>query len=74
MNDNSKILLAFLAGAAAGAIAGILLAPEKGSDVRKKMKDKFDDLSKKAAEAMEDFGSKVYKEAMGSNDSNGSKN
>lgn len=39
MNDNSKLLLAVLAGAAAGLIAGILLAPEKGSETREKIKD-----------------------------------
>ena len=32
-----KTMMAILAGAAAGAIAGILLAPEKGSETRKKI-------------------------------------
>ena len=31
---NTKTLLGFLAGAAVGAIAGILLAPDKGSATR----------------------------------------
>jgi len=39
MNDNSKLLLALVAGAAAGLVAGILLAPEKGSETREKIKD-----------------------------------
>ena len=30
-------LLAFVGGAAVGAIAGLLLAPEKGSDLREKI-------------------------------------
>jgi gas vesicle protein len=39
MNDNSKLLLALVAGAAAGFVAGILLAPDKGSETREKIKD-----------------------------------
>lgn len=60
--SSGKFVLGLLAGAAAGAILGILFAPEKGTDTRKKIakkgedyvdeiKDKFngliDDLSKK---------------------------
>jgi len=35
--------LALVAGAAAGAIAGILYAPEKGSVTREKLREGFDD-------------------------------
>jgi gas vesicle protein len=35
--SNKKTMMAILAGAAAGAIAGILLAPDKGSETRKKI-------------------------------------
>ncbi len=45
-NPTSKILISFLAGAAAGLAVGILMAPNKGSDTRKKIKDKFTDLEK----------------------------
>jgi len=42
MNKNvSKILLSFLAGAAAGAALGILLAPDKGTNTRQKIKDVY---------------------------------
>ena len=40
MNRTGKIITAFAAGAAAGAILGILFAPAKGSDTREKIKDK----------------------------------
>jgi gas vesicle protein len=43
-NSNSKIMIGFLAGAAAGVLAGILFAPDKGTETRKK-------ISKKSGEA-----------------------
>ncbi|UKJ07879.1 YtxH domain-containing protein [Solitalea lacus] len=39
MNDNTKAMMAFFAGLAVGATLGILLAPEKGSDLRDKIGD-----------------------------------
>ncbi len=50
-NSNGKLIAAFLAGAAAGASLGLLLAPDKGKDTRKKMKKSFDDLGSKAQDA-----------------------
>ena len=44
MTDNTKILLAALAGVAAGAVLGILLAPDSGSETREKFADAFKDL------------------------------
>jgi gas vesicle protein len=34
MNDNTKTIVALLAGMAAGAVLGLLFAPEAGSDTR----------------------------------------
>lgn len=45
MDNRGKILLGFLAGAAAGAIAGILLAPDKGQVTRKNITDATSKLS-----------------------------
>lgn len=54
MSNYSKIGLAFLAGAAAGAIAGILLAPDKGTETRKKIADKAKDLKETVTEKMKE--------------------
>ena len=37
MNDAGKVLLSFFVGATAGAVTGILLAPEKGDKTREKL-------------------------------------
>ncbi|UZR95137.1 YtxH domain-containing protein [Chondrinema litorale] len=57
MNNNAKILLAALAGASLGAIAGLLVAPGSG-------KETLDDISKKADELkgeLEDMATKSTK-------------
>ena len=39
MNSSSKVVLGVLGGVAVGAIAGVLFAPAKGKDTRKKILD-----------------------------------
>lgn len=45
MNGTQKSILGFLIGAAAGAIAGILLAPDSGEQTRQKIATKAKDYS-----------------------------
>ena len=54
-NSTGKLITAFLAGAAAGAFLGILLAPDKGENTRKKVKKTFDDLADKAQETFDKY-------------------
>src|SRR5690606_39658327 len=44
MNDNSKTVVALIAGLAAGAALGVLFAPERGADTREKLNDSLKDL------------------------------
>ncbi len=39
MTTKSKIILGLVGAAAAGVIVGLVLAPEKGADMRRKLKD-----------------------------------
>jgi gas vesicle protein len=55
MSNTSKIIAAFAVGAAVGAALGILFAPDKGSETRKKMSEE----GKKMADKMKD----VFREA-----------
>lgn len=52
---NSKALLGFVAGAAVGALAGILFAPEKGSKTRKKIADKTGEASDSLKKSLNNF-------------------
>jgi gas vesicle protein len=50
MNNTGKILTALGIGIAAGAVLGILFAPDKGSETRKKIADKGRKLSEAVKE------------------------
>ncbi len=53
--SNTKTLLGFVAGAAVGALAGVLLAPDKGSNTRKKIAGKAGDVTDSIKSSFDDF-------------------
>jgi gas vesicle protein len=53
--DTGKVLLGVLAGVAVGATLGILFAPDKGSNTRKKIKQKGDDYADDLGEKFNEF-------------------
>ena len=53
--NNSKVLVGLFAGVAIGATLGILFAPDKGTETRKKIKDKSDDYKQKATDKYGDI-------------------
>ena len=59
MTSNTKIILGLLAAAAAGAAVGVLMAPEKGSELRRKIKESvggvMDDLAELLALGQEEL-------------------
>ncbi len=74
MNNTGKIVVAAAAGIVVGAILGILFAPEKGSETRKKMtdegkkfyddaKDKFRKGKEKFSDLKEDIEQKIKEKA-----------
>jgi gas vesicle protein len=52
MTSNTKIILGMLAAAAAGAAIGVLMAPEKGSELRRKIKDGIDEVMEDMSELL----------------------
>jgi gas vesicle protein len=52
MTSNTKIILGMLAAAAAGAAIGVLIAPDKGSELRRKIKTGLDEVMEDVAELL----------------------
>jgi gas vesicle protein len=59
MNTKTKVAIGILGAAAAGVVIGLLIAPEKGSEMRKKLKKTAngwaDDLSNMFVKGKEEF-------------------
>jgi gas vesicle protein len=55
----SKALLGFIAGAGVGAIIGLLFAPNKGSETRKKISKKTDDVTESVKNSVKDVVDQV---------------
>ena len=45
MTNNSKVILGIITAAAAGAVIGMLFAPEKGTELREKVRDTANGLA-----------------------------
>ncbi|HEY8934407.1 MAG TPA: YtxH domain-containing protein [Cyclobacteriaceae bacterium] len=70
MNTTAKIIIGVTAAAAAGAALGMLLAPEKGSDLRRKIKNNtkdfmndFANLLARGKELVTDFQDSILERA-----------
>lgn len=61
-NDSGKIIGALLIGAAIGGVLGILFAPAKGTETRKKISGKTDEFTDAIKEKFEDFLSQMRNE------------
>lgn len=59
MNNAGKVLLGFIAGAAAGAIAGILMAPDSGDNTRQKISDRSNKFKENINERLQQGMDKV---------------
>ncbi len=59
MNTNQKILTAVAVGAAIGGILGVLYAPEKGTETRKKISDRTKKITDAAKEKLDELMHKV---------------
>ncbi len=54
-NHTTDTLIALLSGVAIGVGVGVLFAPDKGSETRKKIKDKFDKGKEELSDKYEDL-------------------
>ena len=54
MKDVSKVMLLLAAGFTAGAVAGILFAPDKGDETRKRIKAKAGELGEDVEKAYDE--------------------
>lgn len=65
---NNNLLLGILGGVAIGATLGILFAPAKGSDTRKKIADKGSDLKENFKDSLSKLSEKISKSVEGFKD------
>lgn len=62
-DSSSKTILAvaggFVIGALAGAVVGVLFAPDKGSETRKKVSKKISDFSEEIEEKIDEYAESI---------------
>lgn len=68
MNTTGKIVVGAMAGLAAGAILGILYAPDKGSKTRQKIADKGHDLADGVKSKYREFTEAIADKFQGAKD------
>lgn len=61
-NSTGKLMSAILMGAAIGGVLGILFAPDKGSETRKKIATKGNDLTDAVKDKVNEIADKFRKE------------
>jgi len=59
--EKSRLMNKLLLGILAGIAIGIVIAPDKGSETRQKIRKGFDDLKRKASDAAKDFADETDK-------------
>lgn len=69
MNNNSKLIVALLVGAAAGATLGLLFAPDSGTATRKKIMDSTGDLTDSIKEKIDALTGMVSEKYAGNGNS-----
>jgi len=62
MNNGLKVFTGFSLGLLAGAVAGLLYAPDKGDKTRKKLKKQYDKTYKDSIKKVDDLKSTMNKE------------
>ncbi|PWT98172.1 MAG: YtxH domain-containing protein [Bacteroidetes bacterium] len=68
MKADSRALLGFLAGAAVGALAGILFAPDSGTETRKKISKKTGEVGDQLKQKFNEFVDGVKEKYAGVKD------
>jgi gas vesicle protein len=58
-NNTGNTLIALLVGATAGAVVGILFAPDKGTNTRRKIKEGYDDAKDNLMHKLEDVSNGI---------------
>lgn len=59
MNNTTRVLIAFAAGAAIGTVCGILIAPNSGSRTRRNIRRKGDKIVSDVQDIVEDVQDKI---------------